>query len=64
MKQSLTGVEGWRNGVKHVCVHVRMYGPVGRGIIASCNENGVPLSNGETNKVDRRCLNVSLQCVF
>ena len=53
MKQSLTGVEGWRNGVKHVCVHVRMYGPVGRGIIASCNENGVPLSNGETNKVDR-----------
>jgi hypothetical protein len=49
-----------RNSVKHVGVHVRMDGPVGRGVITCGDEDGVALRDSNGEDVGRRFLDVRL----
>ena len=57
----LTGVEGVRNGVEHVCVHVCVDSPVRRRrVVPRSDEDGVTLGYGDGDEVDGRLLNISL----
>ena len=57
----LTRVQSRRDDVEHVSIHVRMYGPIARCVIAGSNEDRISLSHSDTYHVYRRCLNVGLQ---
>src|SRR5689334_17914174 len=57
-KTKLTGVKFWGNSVKHVNIHVGMDSPVGARVIASGDENRVPLSYREADQVHRSLLNI------
>lgn len=56
----LTGIQRIWNGVKHVCVHVRVDRPVGCRVVTRSDENGVTLSYGDAQNVNWELFNVSL----
>lgn len=54
-------VEGVRDGVEHVGVHVGVDGPVGRGVVASGDEHRVPLGDGDGDDVRGVRLDIRLE---
>lgn len=47
-----TGIEAIWNGVKHICIHVRVDGPVSRWIVRSGDEHRVSLGDAPLLRVD------------
>ena len=57
----LTRVELRRHCIEHVSVHVGVDCPVGRGVVASGDEDRVTLSDSDSKKVDGHLFGVNLQ---
>ena len=51
--EGLTGIQIRRDNVEHSSVHVGMNDPIAGCIIAGSNEDGISLSDSDTNKVYR-----------
>lgn len=55
-----TGIQCRWYSVEHVCVHVRVYRPIGIRVIAGGHQNGVALGHGQAEEITRGFLDVGL----